>query len=164
MEHHLEKILSRYLKEIEDKLGELSFAAREEFIAEIRSHLLEKWESVERKTEESLLQVIAEFGDPQEITEDYLGKFAGETKPQGSYPPTWLVVALTAFIWPVGIILAWLSPAWSLRDKVIATLIPALGFVLLIASLLAVPMSYSSPALLYERLDELIINQEVLER
>jgi uncharacterized membrane protein len=164
MEHRLEKILSSYLQEIESKLGELSYAVRKEFMAEIRSHLLEKWESGEGQTEESLLQVIAEFGDPQEIAEDYLGKFAGETKPKGSYPPTWLVVALTAFIWPVGIILAWLSPAWSLRDKVIATLIPALGFALFLAMFLVRFVSYDSPALVYERFDELIINQEVLER
>lgn len=133
MEHHFEKILSSYLKEIENKLEELSYAVRKEFMAEIRSHLLEKWESGDGQTEESLLQVIAEFGDPQEIAEDYLAKFAGETKPKGPYPPTWLVVALTAFIWPVGIILAWLSPAWSLRDKIVATLIPALGSILFLA-------------------------------
>ena len=28
------------------------------------------------------------------------------------------------FIWPVGIILAWLSPAWRRIDKVVTTLIP----------------------------------------
>jgi uncharacterized membrane protein len=142
MDPKLRKILNRYLGEIEARLEGISYAARKEFITEIRSHLVEKWESSGEKTEESLLQVINDFGDPREIAEDYLAKAGGEARLRGAYPPTWLVLALTAFIWPVGIILAWVSPAWKLRDKIIATLIPVVIFLLFfMMSFLAVSTS-----------------------
>jgi len=136
MEPKLDRILNKYLKEIEAGLQEAPSAAKKELIAEIRSHLLEKWASGEVQSEESLLQVINEFGDPKEIAEDYLAKSCIEVKPKGAYPPSWLVVVLTVFIWPVGIILAWISPAWKLRDKIIATLIPLFGWLLVLISLL----------------------------
>jgi uncharacterized membrane protein len=154
MDRSLEKKLYKYLKEIEVRLEEISFAARKEFIAEIRSHLLEKWESSGEQNEENLLRVISEFGDPAEIAEDYLAKSGFKIRPSGSYPPTWLVVALTVFIWPVGIILAWLSPAWRLRDKIIATLIPVIIFVLLMVSTLATVMPY-------ERSEHKMIMEEI---
>lgn len=142
MDHNLEKILNRYLKEIDVRLEEINYAARKEFLAEIRSHLVDKWESGEVQNEESLLQVINEFGDPAEIAEDYLAKSTGEVKPQGPYPPSWLVLVLTVFLWPAGIILAWISPAWRLRDKIIATLIPVVAVVLVLVSLLAARIFY----------------------
>lgn len=64
MDRSLEKKLNKYLKEIEVRLEEISFAARKEFIAEIRSHLLEKWESSGEQNEENLLRVISEFRRP----------------------------------------------------------------------------------------------------
>ncbi|AKX95203.1 hypothetical protein MTHERMOG20_15620 [Moorella thermoacetica] len=134
MEPKLRKILNRYLGEIEARLEGISCAARKEFITEIRSHLVEKWESSGEKTEESLLQVINDFGDPREIAEDYLTKVGGEARVRRTYPSTWLVLTLTALIWPVGIILAWVSPAWKFRDKIIATLIPIVIFLLLLTS------------------------------
>ncbi len=94
------------------------------FYPNLITHLVEKWENGAEKTEERLLGVINDFGDPREIAEDYRSKSETEARPKGSYPPTWLVLVLTVFLWPAGIILAWISPAWKLRDKIIATLIP----------------------------------------
>jgi uncharacterized membrane protein len=155
MDRNIEKILTKYLKEIETSLEQISFAARKEFIAEIRSHLVEKWESFDVQSEESLLQVINEFGDPREIAEDYLAKSAGEEKPRGPHPPTWLVVGLTVFIWPVGIILAWISPAWRFRDKIIATLIPVVIGGFLLVSALALGAVYES--------ETELINEDIVE-
>lgn len=137
MESKLERILNKYLKEIELRLEEVSYAARKEFIAELRSHLVEKWESGAVQNEETLLQVINDFGEPDEIAADYLNRPPGEPKPRGAYPPTWLVLVLTVFLWPAGIILAWISPAWRTRDKLIATVIPVFSFLLILASMLA---------------------------
>ncbi|MBT9145273.1 MAG: hypothetical protein DDT42_01143 [candidate division WS2 bacterium] len=163
MDHYLEKILNNYLKEIEERLEGASFAAKKEFTAEIRSHLVEKWETSEAQNEESLFQVISEFGNPQEIAEDYQAKLSNKAKDGRAYPPTWLVLALTIFIWPVGIILAWFSPAWGLRDKIIATLIPLLTFfVFLLGSMFAMPLTYDLEP--YSKVvEEIIINQEVSE-
>ncbi|MBE3581520.1 MAG: hypothetical protein IMW96_07820 [Thermoanaerobacteraceae bacterium] len=76
------KILNKYLGEIEARLEGVPFPARKEFTAEIRSHLVEKWERSGEKTSESLLQIINDFGDPQEIAQDYLAKASLEARPQ----------------------------------------------------------------------------------
>jgi len=48
-----------------------------------------------------------------------------------------LALILTPLIWPVGVILLWLSPAWSVRDRLIGALLPPGGYlmVLLLPSL-----------------------------
>lgn len=135
MDRKLEYILNKYLKHIEIELEGLTPFARKEYLAEIRSHLVDEWESFAEQSEENLLHVINNFGDPREIAADYLAKSPGEVESKSSYPPTWLVLVLTIFFWPAGIILAWLSPAWRVRDKVIATLIPLLIPVLIFAFL-----------------------------
>ncbi len=134
MEHEIEKILKGYLQEIEDELKAVPRASRAEFIAEIHSHLLEEWNSRSSPTEQDLLQIIHNFGAPREIAGGYLEKFpdTDQGRVRISYPPTWLVLVLTVLIWPVGIVLAWLSPAWRVRDKVIATLIPVFVFLFLV--------------------------------
>ncbi len=128
MESKLEKILNKYLKHIEIELEELPSTVRQEHIAEIRSHLMDEWEALGEKTEENLLLAINNFGDPREIAKEYLDRSPqADGNKSLSYPPTWLVIALTVFIWPAGIILAWISPAWRTRDKLIATFIPLIA-------------------------------------
>lgn len=138
MEQVLKEILNGYLKEIEAELGAIPRASRAEFIAEIRSHLQEEWKDRGSQTEQELLQIIHNFGVPREIAGGYLEKFPATSQDRTSYPATWLVLVLTVFVWPVGIVLAWLSPAWRVRDKIIATLIPIFIFLILVLGSLAV--------------------------
>ena len=138
MEQELKEILDSYLEEIEAELGAVPRASRAEFIAEIRSHLQEEWKDRGSQTEQELLQIIHNFGSPQEIAGEYLEKFPATGHDRTSYPATWLILVLTVFIWPVGIVLAWLSPAWKMRDKIIATLIPIIIILILVLSSLAV--------------------------
>ncbi len=132
MDRNTEIVLRRYLGEIERELERLPRTVRREIVTEIRSHLLEEWRRCDEPTTENLLNIINNFGEPREIAagyfEEYSGKPAGACRSEASYPPSWLVIALTVFIWPAGIILAWLSPAWRTRDKLIATLVPLLLF------------------------------------
>ena len=41
-----------------------------------------------------------------------------------------VAVAATAVLWPIGMLLTWASDRWSLRDKVIATILPIAGLIL----------------------------------
>ena len=119
------KGVQRYLGEIESELEQLPRSVRREITAEIRSHLVEKWRRCSKPTEENMLNIINNFGEPGAIAAGYLEERSTEpARSEASPPPAWLVIVLTIFLWPAGIILAWLSPAWKSRDKLIATLIP----------------------------------------
>ena len=57
-----------------------------------------------------------------------------------------LALVLTPLIWPVGVIMLALSPAWNLRDKLIGALVPPGGYlvVLLAPSILLLGLVTSS--------------------
>ncbi|MFI5284164.1 MAG: hypothetical protein ACHQ0J_13690 [Candidatus Dormibacterales bacterium] len=57
-----------------------------------------------------------------------------------------LALVMTPLVWPVGVIMLVLSPAWNLRDKLIGALVPPGGYmaVLLLPSLLLLGMVTSS--------------------
>ena len=103
-----------------------------------------------KQTEQDLLQIMHNFGNPREIAEEYLDKFPDTGHGRVSYPPTWLILVLTVFIGPVGIVLAWLSPAWKLRDKILATLIPVLILLNLVLFALFSRYSYQQPEQIQE--------------
>ncbi len=129
-----EQMIDDYLRQVEGHLPRISRPQRREFVAEVRSHLEEQVVSMESPSTADVLNVLERFGDPSEIARDFAdGISGGEAGERGhSYPPTWLVLALTVIVWPVGVVLAWLSPAWTTRDKAVATLIPLLGWGLLL--------------------------------
>ena len=136
MDRKTEIELQPYLDEIERELERLPRTTRGEIVAEIRSHLLEEWGRCGEQNRENMLHIMNNFGEPREIAAGYLGQRPGGPMPTGgvsSPPPTWLVLLLTVFLWPAGIILAWLSPAWRTRDKLVATLIPPLLFITTVA-------------------------------
>lgn len=124
-----QKMLNEYLEQINEHLQGIPSFSRREFTNEIRAHLEEEWKQTGGKDTADMQNILENFGDPEEIAREYREKFPEVPRPEvRSYPPTWLVVVLTAIIWPVGIILAWLSPAWNRKDKIVATLIPLICF------------------------------------
>ncbi len=133
-----EKIIREYLQEIEDELQGVSRKAKREFLREIESHLLEEWEMTEEKSQVALLNMLERFGDPTVIA----AEFQGKRESLGT--PSWVIILLTVFVWPVGIVLAWLSPLWSRRDKAIATFIPVLSLILLLVGSFAVYTEFSA--------------------
>src|ERR1700680_2672980 len=68
-------------------------------------------------------------------------------RPSQPYRPGFLEVAaviLVPFLWPIGVILLWMSPAWHWRDKVIGMLLPPGGYIGLSYFLFAFPGQQSS--------------------
>lgn len=128
-----DQIIEEYLKQVEAHLGAVPRAQRREFLAEVRSHLEEQIGPPESASSLDVLNALERFGDPEDVAREFAQQTSPSKASQGrhSNPPSWLVVALTVLVWPVGIILAWLSPAWTVRDKAIATLIPILALGLL---------------------------------
>jgi len=160
------KVLQEYLQDIESRLEEtVPYVVRKEFIAEIRSHLLDKWDNYPVHNQEDLFAMLHEFGEPEDLAADFMNKCEGEQRhaPPTASPPPWLILVLTVILWPVGIILAWLSPAWKTRDKVIATLIPLLAFTSLLVISLHASFIYSDVEIVEETEIRRPAQEEVIE-
>lgn len=134
-----EKILEKFLSDMERELSGLSELEKQEITAEIRAHLMEKWKETEG-TAADMLNTIEEFGAPEEIAREYTGT---RPQPSTSSPPAWLTVVLTIIFWPAGIILAWLSPHWRTKHKLVATLIPPVLLVLVLVAVAVLSAGYA---------------------
>ncbi len=121
------EIIDEYIAQIDSHLSSGTASERREFLADIRAHLREQFGSGEWEAAD-VLNALERFGDPAEIAREFRESTGHTTPERSSHPPTWLVLALTILLWPIGIVLAWLSPAWKTRSKIIATLIVILAF------------------------------------
>ncbi|MDW7651879.1 MAG: hypothetical protein SCK29_03810 [Bacillota bacterium] len=147
MDGRAERILNDYLADVERELGAVSSSARREFIAEIRSHLLEEWQHSPEQNSAAMLNILERFGDAREIAAEFREKNnlapVSHAPSQHSVPPV-LIVILTIFLWPVGIVLAWLSPAWQQKHKFLATVLPVIAIIALLAFAIPARTYYTS--------------------
>ncbi len=119
-------IIEEYLQEVETHLPPGTGPAKGEFLREIRAHLEEALADSECPTEAEIRNTLERFGEPVEIAQSFAEEMQEDPrmKPPASHPPSWLVILLVVVLWPIGIILTWLSPAWQRRDKIIVTVVP----------------------------------------
>lgn len=147
MDSRAQELLEKYLDEIEEELETVSRSQRREIVTEIRSHLLAQWEDTYEKNGAAMLNILDQFGDPREIAGDYVGKTETRTpaSPSATFPvPAVLIVLLTVFLWPVGIVLAWMSPFWRTKHKTVATVLPLLALVGIVLFMLPARVYMSS--------------------
>jgi len=136
-----------YLKRLKKAARRLPRARRKELIEEIKAHLSEALPA--GASEAEALNVLERLGEPAEIVAE-----AGT----GQAPATraglheWLAIPLLligGFIvivgWLVGVVLLWTSRVWTLRDKLIGTLVVPGGLTtLVLLTMFATPFSGSS--------------------
>jgi hypothetical protein len=125
-----------YLKRLEKAAANLPRARRKELVEEIEAHLREALPPGADEAE--ALNVLERLGEPEEIvaetgprTEPMLTISAGKRE--------WLAIPLLllgGFIagigWVVGAVLLWTSRIWTLRDKLIGTLVMPGGLLALV--------------------------------
>jgi len=113
-----------YLKRLKKAAANLPRARRNELLAEIESHLSEALPADAGEAE--ALNVLERLGEPADIVAE-----AGTGQaPVGAGLNEWLAIPLLLvgvclFIvgWFVGVVLLWRSRIWTLRDKLIGTLV-----------------------------------------
>jgi uncharacterized membrane protein len=130
-----EQIIRAYLDQVTDKLSDLPESERHEIIVDLRAHIEVRLGGFEGSTETDVHAVLDQLGHPDKVAREAREKRAttaaaaapSRRSEQRSTPSALEVAAiiLTALIWPVGLLLAWISSRWITRDKVIATIIPA---------------------------------------
>jgi hypothetical protein len=119
--------VDRYLDELSEALGDLPRRQRDELVAEIEQHITETVSP--EATDAEVLTALDRIGDPEQIA-------AAERERLGIAEPSpgwleWLAIPLLlvggivvpGIGWIVGVIFLWLSRCWSVRDKLLGTLV-----------------------------------------
>jgi uncharacterized membrane protein len=115
-----------YLKRLKKAARRLPRARRKELLAEIESHLSEALPA--GASEAEALNVLERLGEPAEIVAEAGAGHAAETR---AGLKEWLAIPLLliggvvipVLGWFVGVVLLWSSRIWTLRDKLIGTLV-----------------------------------------
>lgn len=133
--------VDEYVERLERALDEVPPGERRDLVAEVRTHIDEAWESAPEHNRATLLGILDRLGDPETLAEEYRERLGREAPPEREGPDLLSIAAvvLTWLIWPVGLLLAWLSPRWSVRDKLVATALPISGLLLVLS--LVVPVT-----------------------
>ncbi len=133
-----DKLVRRYLAQLEAALQGLDASRREEILAEVRRHIGQGRAGLDRGDVASIRTLLSRIGNPAAIAAE-----AG-TPPPGSrrwdaWAP-WLIIfgpAGSGLAWIAGVLILWISPTWSRRDKLIATFVPSAGLVALFFGLVS---------------------------
>jgi hypothetical protein len=139
----LHPLAEAWLRQLDQAAGVLPVAEREELVADIRAHLGEALPPGAGEAE--VRNALDRLGDPAEIVSEAAGPVP---EPPRRGRLEWFAIVLVlagGFLygigWVVGVVLLWSSKAWTVRDKLIGTLVPPGGLaaaaVLLIYSLAA---------------------------
>jgi hypothetical protein len=115
-----DKLVDDYLRRLEAAAAHLQRSRRAELVAEIREHIESALRQEEAANEVAVRNVLERLGPPEEIVE------AAEPQPEpsrrrgGALEITALLALLVPVIgWLVGMVLVFVSEAWSRRDKLI---------------------------------------------
>jgi uncharacterized membrane protein len=133
---HADQLIDGYLARLRVAATNLPSNVRDELIEDMRSHIAEARTREPLETDATILNILDRLGEPDAVVAEAGRRpdVFGSSQPTGRpepYRPGILEIAavvLLPFLWPVGVILLWISPAWKTRDKVIGTLLPPGGY------------------------------------
>lgn len=131
---HATQIVDGYLARLEVALLGAPPARRVELMEDVKSHIADARAALDVETDEALLAALDRLGDPAEIAGDATER---EIRPTATatHGARWgwvelVGLLLTIVLWPAGAILVLLSPVWTQREKITATAIGAVTFVI----------------------------------
>jgi uncharacterized membrane protein len=133
----LHPLVAEYLKRLRRAAARLPAARRQELVAEIEAHLADALDP--GVTDAEALHVLRRLGPPEAIVAAEQPADAadapGRRRPSGR--KEWLAIVLLLFGgfvagvgWLAGAILLWTSRAWTVRQKLIGTLVVPGGLLL----------------------------------
>ena len=151
-------VVRDYLGRLEAAAWPLPVARRAELIGEVREHIDAAMSEAGNRDEVTVRNILERLGPPEEIVAAEAESGAAAALPIGGQPvgtvvavPSWggieiiavLLLTLGAVFLPffgpiLGLVFAWASTRWTRREKLIATTIVAVLFVLPILGLLGV--------------------------
>jgi hypothetical protein len=126
-------LVEEYLDRLEGELRDLSRARRRELVDEIGEHIAAARAELAPGDEAGLRTVLDQLGDPADIAAEARERFGVQPRRGGALEVVALILVLLggAIIpvlgWLAGVALLWASRAWTVRDKLIGTLVPPGG-------------------------------------
>ena len=134
-----DKLVEDYLKRLNAELRGLPRARRRELVEEISAHIAEARADLETEDEAEIRTLLDRLGEPAEIAVEATERFGPRPSKAGWKEVGALVllpiggVILPVLGWFIGIVLLWISDAWSTRDKLVGTLLFPGGLLLPVA-------------------------------
>jgi uncharacterized membrane protein len=137
---HADQIINEYISRLERALDQVPDGRRQELLDEVRAHIAEARTQLSDETDVEVLNILDRLGDPTETAAAELGRI--DLAPADRQKAPLLEIAtivLLLLVWPVGVVLLWISSRWTTRDKLIGTFVPPGGYLgtLVVGSLLA---------------------------
>lgn len=135
-----DEIIAGYLARLETALEPVPDVRRQELLDDVRAHIAEARIALSDETDADLLNILDRLGDPADMAAAEIGR--AESAPPNRRTSRLLEIAaivLLLLFWPIGVVLLWISDAWTTREKLIGTLVPPGGYfaILVIGPLLA---------------------------
>jgi hypothetical protein len=127
---HADQIISGYLSRLEVAVRTLPGGRGAELLDVFREHIAEARAQLVDESDADLLNILDRLGDPAEIVAEERARLAVASPALVDSRNLVDVLAIVALltVWPVGVVLLWISEAWSTRDKLIGTLLPPGGY------------------------------------
>jgi uncharacterized membrane protein len=133
---HADQLIDGYLARLRVAAADLPASVRDELIDDMRAHITEARARESDETDATILNILDRLGEPEAVVTEAARRpdVFGSGQPSGRpepYRPGILEIAalvLLPFLWPVGVVLLWISPAWKIRDKVVGTVLPPGGY------------------------------------
>lgn len=121
-------LVNDYLKRLSRELNDLPRARRRELMDEIEGHIVEARADLEAESEADIRNLLARLGDPATIAAEEHAR-SGITPRRAGPVEIFALIGLLigGFVfgvgWFVGLVLLWISDAWSVREKLVGTLL-----------------------------------------
>jgi hypothetical protein len=133
-----DKLVRRYLAQLDAALRGVDDSRREEFLAEVHGHIDEGRAGLDPGDAASVRTLLDRVGDPAAIAAEAGAPLPGSRRWDAWAP--WLIIfgpVASGLGWVAGMLILWTSPTWSRRDQLIATIVPLAGLAALFFGLVA---------------------------
>ena len=133
---HADQLIDGYLARLRVAAIDLPSSVREELIEDMRAHIAEARAREAEETDATILNILDRLGDPELLVAELRQRPTPVPSRQSSAWPGLYqsgileigALVLLPFVWVIGVILLWVSPAWKTRDKVIGTIFSLGGY------------------------------------
>ena len=124
-----DRLVEDYLRRLNRELSGLSRARRRELTEQIASHIAEARAGLDYEDEAEIPNLLDRLGDPAEIAAEAQERADPRPSRAGWMEILALILLLVGGIvlpvvgWFVGVVLLWVSDAWSTREKLVGTFV-----------------------------------------